>query len=1371
METNVETFGQKRSKEPQAPFVEDPKTHPDATGEPLMIRQQRVLVHDLIELVAECVSREPEIESRFQTRNQEAERHFEARYQDAIVKFASEKESLEAGIQEARRSITARYETEIGQAEREFTLERRRIIEQYEDEKEAAKSEFQETRWTITAVHEGSKSGTEKSAQEMQEQVAEYARRCRTLRQEAVDYLQQCRLGVDLPVDLKATTATMADFDPAELVPQQIELAETKFQALRSLRTPRYLRGERFLWIMATVWLLAIPLSALGIGWLWGSFVAGWLYGSLGGSLGVLFIGLGIYVWLFSIAKAQVKEIGQPLFLALARAEGLLQSCRDEATFYYHQQLGEGTQQYKKELRQITETYRRRRQEMKQRRIENLRRIHEKYRGERAAARKRRAADWNAATEKYRLGHHHIQHSFDDISQRLHETQHRVSTENQAQYDRARASLNQRWSEGLAHVQGEVTELNAQCRRLCPEWSNSSWNQWRPAQGIPPALRFGEFHVKMAEILGDVPASSLLRKTQDVYPFPALMPFPNFCSLLVKAREEGKTLATQLFQTVMLRLLAGLPPGKLRFTIIDPVGLGRNFASFMHLADYDEALVNSRIWTEMPHIDQKLADLTEHMETVIQKYLRDQFPSIEDYNIHAQEVAEPYRFLVVANFPVNFSSDAIRRLVSIIQSGPRCGVYTLISVDLSQPLPAGFSYSDLEQPGGIQLEWEENRFKWQDGDFADFPLLLDSPPGADFSARLLRQIGEKAKEAKRVEVPFEFVAPAPTQWWKANSKSGIDVPLGRVGATKRQYLRLGQGTSQHVLIAGKTGSGKSTFLHALISNLSLCYSPQEIELYLVDFKKGVEFKTYASHELPHARVIAIESEREFGLSVLQCLDAELKHRADLFRAMGAQELASYRDSNGSLQLPRILLIVDEFQEFFVEDDKIAQDASLLLDRLVRQGRAFGLHVLLGSQTLGGAYTLARSTIDQMAVRIALQCSEADAHLILSHDNSAARLLSRPGEAIYNDANGLVEGNNPFQIVWLSDERREFYLTKVQELARSGDSGPVSHRSREGQIVFEGNAPADASKNILLNRLILEPGLSDDSTAYTAWLGEAIAIKDPTAAAFTPQSGSNLLVVGQNDTAALGIISTALISLAAQVKPQDGEAPGSSRVYVLDGSPEDSPHAGHLARLATMLGPQCKVGGRRELPALIAELAGETTRRLNDNPSEPPATFLLVYGLHRFRDLRRQEDDFGFAAQAQDKQNPANQFAEILKEGPALGIHTLAWCDSLNNLTRTLDRQSLREFELRVLFQMSANDSSTLIDSPLASKLGIHRALFCSEEQGKLEKFRPYGLPAGEWLEFVQKHLESRNNCTVPANDLLESSVSPKWARAGEENQS
>src|SRR5262249_10209628 len=178
------------------------------------------------------------------------------------------------------------------------------------------------------------------------------------------------------------------------------------------------------------------------------------------------------------------------------------------------------------------------------------------------------------------------------------------------------------------------------------------------------------------------------------------------------------------------------------------------------------------------------------------------------------------------------------------------------------------------------------------------------------------------------------------------TSKGVDIPLGRAGATKLQHLRLGKGTSQHALTSGKTGSGKSTMLHALITNGALRYSPNELELYLIDFKKGVEFKGYAAMELPHARVIAVESEREFGLSVLQRLDVELKERGEIYRQVGVQDLAGFREARPDAIMPRVLLIIDEFQEFFVEDDKIAQEVSLLLDRMVRQGRDFGMHLLL-----------------------------------------------------------------------------------------------------------------------------------------------------------------------------------------------------------------------------------------------------------------------------------------------------------------------------------------------------------------------------------------------------------------------------------------
>jgi hypothetical protein len=74
------------------------------------------------------------------------------------------------------------------------------------------------------------------------------------------------------------------------------------------------------------------------------------------------------------------------------------------------------------------------------------------------------------------------------------------------------------------------------------------------------------------------------------------------------------------------------------------------------------------------------------------------------------------------------------------------------------------------------------------------------------------------------------------------------------------------------------------------------------------------------------------------------------------------------------------------------------------------------------------------------------------------------------------------------------------------------------------------------------------------------------------------------------------------------------------------------------------------------------------------------------------------------------------------------------------VNRYLSRKAFSEFEMRVLFQMSANDSASLIDNPKASLLGLHRALFYNAQEGYLETFRPYALPGNEWIESAARNL-------------------------------
>jgi hypothetical protein len=746
----------------------------------------------------------------------------------------------------------------------------------------------------------------------------------------------------------------------------------------------------------------------------------------------------------------------------------------------------------------------------------------------------------------------------------------------------------------------------------------------------------------------------------------------------------------------------------------------------MHLADHDEKLITSQIWTEAPHIEQRLTDLTDHIASVIQKYLRNQYKTIEEYNRAAGEVAEPYRVLVVANFPTNFTPESAKRLISIANSGPSCGVCVLVSADTRAAMPRDFKIEDLEA-ASFTLAWKDNTFVSKDSVLSALPLVLDKPPDPATIAQLVQRVGQGSKEAARVEVPFDYIAPKPDSVWKGDAAKGFEVPIGRAGATRRQLFSLGRGTAQHALVAGKTGSGKSTLLHALITNLALTYSPDEAELYLIDFKEGVEFQWYATYRLPHARVVAIQSEREFGLSVLQRLDGILKERGELFREAGVNDLAGYRAARPDVRIPRILLVVDEFQQLFVEDDKLAQEASLLLDRLVRQGRAFGMHVLLGSQTLGGSYSLPRSTIDQMAVRIALQCSDTDAQLILSKDNTAARLLSRPGEALYNDQNGLVEGNDPFQVVWLSEQKRERLLNQLRE--RAAEKWPPP-------LVFSGNTSADIENNRALANLLEKPAAAK---APAAWLGDPVAIKEPTAAVFRSVGGSNLLILGQNEQAARGLLVAATLGLAAQLSPPAG----ATTFTILDGTPEDAEDAEHLAKFAAKA-PGAVVPPRSGLPAALAELAAEIDRRQKGTSPDRSQKFLLVFGLHRFRELRKSEDDFGFGRRGAEKvASPGELLNTILRDGPPVGVFVIAWCDSLTNLTRTFERPQLREFGMRVLFQMSATDSSTLMDTPAAAKLKRHQAILLLEDQERAEKFRPYGLPPAEWLDAACEKLRSR----------------------------
>ena len=1310
---------------------------------PSLVQRQVEAIKDLTRVAADRATRESKIELEFAKDKAAAERQNQSTRQGIVKRRDLAVQAIESEIGTTRTALDQAYQAAIAGAKTERDQKIAHAKKRFNVETEAAETALEEAGWETSAVYDANLDKVNKKTEQFKARLNDSLVHLDAIRDPAAHFVETYKKYIVLD-----RTPTAPEYAETEGPIPKLDAATNRviesYEVASKLKILPIAKLDFFIFLCVALFVTL----AIGLG-----LVLGWTIGPAAALVSTLVVGFVARKAIVSTARKQLTEAAGPMALALADAEFLAERSAGWVQDNAKRLKDEVARRRDASNKKHAETHAKLIPELKIRHDSDLKSAEERYPKALSESAKAYEANLSAAETKFKADLAEAKATGDREVQE-HDARHFAAVEvRQNTYDSSWNQLTADWQAAVDAARSELAAVSSESDRMFLPWHSTAWDPWKPPTELPPVLRFGEVTVPMKQIPHGLPEDPRLKSiAPESLSLPAFLQFPEKISLLVKAADEGRGPAVQVLQATMLRFLTAIPPGKVRFTIVDPVGLGQNFSTFMNLKDADELLVTSRIWTEQAQIDQRLLDLTEHMENVIQTYLRNEYASIEEYNVMAGEVAEPYRVLVAANYPANFSDTAQRRLVSIAQSGPRCGVYVLISLDPKLANATGQLAKDLE-PSCVNVLWKENRFIWKDSPFEQYPLRLDIPPEDAKLNRIVKLAGDAAKAAKRVEVPFEVIAPPAEKYWTWDSRSIVDVPLGRAGATKFQNLKLGKGTSQHMLIAGKTGSGKSTLLHALITNAALMYSPKELELYLIDFKKGVEFKTYAAYSLPHARVIAVESEREFGLSVLQRLDVELKRRGDMYREAGAQDVASYRRVTG-LDLPRILLLVDEFQEFFIEDDKLSQESSLLLDRLVRQGRAFGVHVTLGSQTLGGAYSLARTTIAQMAIRIALQCSEADSHLILSEDNAAARLLTRPGEAIYNDANGMVEGNHIFQVVFLTDQRREEYLKELRALAIERNMIPETP-----QLVFEGNLPAVVDRNPLLNAALAEPAWPDETRAATAWVGDAIAIKDPTNVVFRRQAGSHVLLVGQQDEGALGILNTMLVSLATQHADPGlgGDIGNGARFYVFDGSAPDSPNLGMLNKLAKVIPHPFKTSNYRDFAPLMTEIGEELARRQADDQAEYPSIYLTIFDLGRFRDLRKSDDDYGFSSRSSEdeKPKPNKILTDVLREGPNFGIHVIAWCDTVGNLNRTFERSTAGEFELRILFQMSINDSSALIDSPAAGRLGENRALYFNEEQGKTEKFRPYGLPDQAWLDRARDLLHAKPKPRGYTNEVPE----------------
>jgi hypothetical protein len=240
------------------------------------------------------------------------------------------------------------------------------------------------------------------------------------------------------------------------------------------------------------------------------------------------------------------------------------------------------------------------------------------------------------------------------------------------------------------------------------------------------------------------------------------------------------------------------------------------------------------------------------------------------------------------------------------------------------------------------------------------------------------------------------------------STNFLSIPIGRSGR-QEVFFEMGEKADvYHGLIAGRTRTGKSTLLNNIITSIADVYSPDEMRLYLLDYKQGVEFQMFENH--PNVELLLLDNSNfMIGVEALQPLQNEITKRAKLFRELGSEINNIEEYNKKSIQkLPRTLLIIDEVQQLFVAFES-RKFVNPLVKEIAKQGAGFGIHMLFSSQSYMDC-KIDDDTLSQMSLRISYNLANGrECRAILGADNDIPTKLER-FHAVYNSKNGDRDAN-------------------------------------------------------------------------------------------------------------------------------------------------------------------------------------------------------------------------------------------------------------------------------------------------------------------------------------------------------------------------
>ncbi len=619
----------------------------------------------------------------------------------------------------------------------------------------------------------------------------------------------------------------------------------------------------------------------------------------------------------------------------------------------------------------------------------------------------------------------------------------------------------------LKPIVSEIEEYQKSVRQIQAQFTDAP--QFNETKAYPHFLSCGLLEIKGKN------GANMEFCLPKIYPFPPK-------SLYIEHEKDG-----QFLREMLMRLLSSTPLVQLEVILVDALILGGIFNLARRLLNKDnDCIYPQRILTESEEIKEALKHLYEYLKVNLQEKLA----GYKDF-VHYNGIKEdqlPLKALFLSGVDA-LSSDALYYLEKIMRFGSKNGVLSFVNLESEKN---NQSAEDLKR----YAEFFKDRTSFERLKYLNAEAINDhgiqSQHMQDFATKI-KAYYEQKKQVKRELKDLQ----REQEFWTKSSQFRVSVPMGWDINHKEVCFEIGE-AQNHTLICGRSGSGKSNFLHVLIQNLAFYYAPNEVQLFLLDYKEGVEFNAYAKERiLEHARLVSVASSVGFGVSFLSWLDKEMKKRDELFKQFNVKDLSAYRKHG---EMPRLIVVIDEFQVLFSDSTtKEKERVERYLTTILKKGRSYGVHLILATQTMRGA-DINKSLMAQIANRIALPMDAKDSGSILSDD--VACELVRP-EGIFNNNGGHKKYHTKMSIPKAPDDFKPF-IKRIHKEFNQRNLAPIEHK------IYNGETPLEMPNILKINEMRLH-------------LGKEVDYEQKDLIVEFENSESHLLVVSQDLSARIALM--------------------------------------------------------------------------------------------------------------------------------------------------------------------------------------------------------------------------------------------------------